>query len=100
MSAELLSRVEAFLREADMPPSTFGVYVLNDPRFVGDLRQGRTPHRLPCRASAAIRLSRRHRGRRVSARRPFLPREYHLPPRNFSRRSRASHRSYALGGSR
>lgn len=44
MSAELLSRVEAFLREADMPPSTFGVHVLHDPRFVGDLRQGRTPH--------------------------------------------------------
>lgn len=45
MSADLLHRVEAFLREADMPPTIFGRLALRDPRFVGDLRRGRKPHR-------------------------------------------------------
>lgn len=35
--------VERFLREVDMPPSTFGRRAINDPRFVGDLRNGREP---------------------------------------------------------
>lgn len=33
--------VERFLREMDMPPTTFGREAVNDPRFVRDLRNGR-----------------------------------------------------------
>lgn len=35
--------VERFLRETDMPPTKFGRAAVNDPRFVGDLRNGREP---------------------------------------------------------
>lgn len=41
MSGGLVQRVEAFLREADMPVSVFGRAVVNDPRLVSDLRKGR-----------------------------------------------------------
>lgn len=41
MSAALLERINAFLREADMPPSIFGRLVVRDPRLVDDLRRGR-----------------------------------------------------------
>lgn len=41
MSAGLVQRINAFLREADMPPSTFGRTVARDPRLVADLRNGR-----------------------------------------------------------
>ncbi len=37
--------VERFLREVDMPPTTFGRRAINDPRFVRDLRNGREPRR-------------------------------------------------------
>lgn len=39
----LLRSIEIFLREHDMLPSTFGREAANDPRFVFDLRNGRTP---------------------------------------------------------
>ncbi|WP_420606256.1 hypothetical protein [Novosphingopyxis sp.] len=35
--------VERFLREMNMPPTTFGRKAINDPRFVRDLRNGREP---------------------------------------------------------
>ncbi|MGN6689793.1 MAG: hypothetical protein ACTHJU_02490 [Sphingopyxis sp.] len=41
MSAALVQRINAFLREADMPPSAFGRVVAHDPRLVFDLRNGR-----------------------------------------------------------
>ncbi|GAA0862458.1 hypothetical protein GCM10009115_09200 [Sphingopyxis soli] len=41
MSAALVKRINAFLREADMPPSVFGRMVVRDPRLVDDLRRGR-----------------------------------------------------------
>lgn len=40
---ELLQQVENYLARTRMPPSTFGRVVVGDPRFVKDLRSGRTP---------------------------------------------------------
>lgn len=41
MSADLVHRINDFLREADMPKSVFGRSVARDPRLVGDLQNGR-----------------------------------------------------------
>lgn len=38
----LLNRVETYLRRTGMPPTRFGREAVRDPRFVHDLRQGRT----------------------------------------------------------
>ncbi|MGN6596196.1 hypothetical protein [Sphingopyxis terrae] len=47
----LLERIEAFLKEADMPPSVFGRAAVHDPRLVSDLRGGRICGRaVICRA--------------------------------------------------
>ncbi|SKB28262.1 hypothetical protein [Sphingopyxis flava] len=45
MERSLLQRVNAFLNESGMPPSTFGRAAVRDPRFVSDLRRGRVPGR-------------------------------------------------------
>ncbi len=39
----LLRQIERFLRETGMPWTKFGRLAAHDPRFVGDLRNGRTP---------------------------------------------------------
>ncbi|MBO9711404.1 hypothetical protein [Sphingomonas sp.] len=39
----VLRKVEKFLRKTDMPPTKFGRLAVNDPRLVGDLRNGREP---------------------------------------------------------
>lgn len=39
----LIRRIERFLRETGMPCTTFGRLAVRDPRFVEDLRNGRTP---------------------------------------------------------
>ena len=39
----LIRTIEKFLREHDMPATKFGRLAANDPRFVLDLRMGRTP---------------------------------------------------------
>lgn len=39
----LLRRIERFLRETGMSWTRFGRLATHDPRFVGDLRNGRTP---------------------------------------------------------
>lgn len=39
----LLWSIEAFLREHALPPSNLGRAAVGDPRFVFDLRRGRTP---------------------------------------------------------
>lgn len=39
--AGLIERINAFLREADMPPSVFGIAVARAPCLVSDLRNGR-----------------------------------------------------------
>jgi hypothetical protein len=50
MERSLLQRIEAFLKESQMPPSVFGRAAARDPRLVSDLRGGREPgRRLICR---------------------------------------------------
>jgi hypothetical protein len=39
----LIRRIERFLRDTGMPWTRFGRLAAHDPRFVGDLRNGRTP---------------------------------------------------------
>ncbi len=39
----LLAKVERFLRKSGVPPTRFGREAVRDPRFVFDLRRGRTP---------------------------------------------------------
>lgn len=41
----LLRAIEAFLIQYDMPATKFGRLAAHDPRFVLDLRMGRTPRR-------------------------------------------------------
>lgn len=50
MERRLVQRVEAFLRESDMPPTVFGRAAIGDPRLVADLRDGReTGLKVTCR---------------------------------------------------
>jgi hypothetical protein len=39
----LIRRIEVFLRRTGMPCTKFGRLAAHDPRFVGDLRNGRIP---------------------------------------------------------
>jgi len=39
----LIRKIEVFLRRTAMPATTFGRLAAGDPRFVTDLRNGRTP---------------------------------------------------------
>lgn len=39
----LIRRIEKFLRQTGMPWTKFGRLATHDPRFVGDLRNGRSP---------------------------------------------------------
>ena len=39
----LLRQIERFLRQTQMPWTKFGRLAAQDPRFVGDLRNGRVP---------------------------------------------------------
>ena len=39
----LIRRIERFLRDTGMPWTKFGRLATHDPRFVGDLRNGRSP---------------------------------------------------------
>ncbi|MEZ5737294.1 MAG: hypothetical protein R3E09_16100 [Novosphingobium sp.] len=39
----LIRQIERFLRETGMPWTKFGRLAAHDPRFVGDLRNGRIP---------------------------------------------------------
>lgn len=42
---ELLEQIESYLARSGVTASTFGREVMCDPRFVDDLRCGRTPRR-------------------------------------------------------
>lgn len=49
----LLGRIQYYLRRTGVPPTRFGREVVNDPRFVLDLRKGREPGRaITARVSA------------------------------------------------
>lgn len=39
----LIRKIEVFLRHTRMPPTKFGRLATSDPRFVLDLRNGRSP---------------------------------------------------------
>jgi hypothetical protein len=39
----LIRQIERFLRNTGMPWTKFGRLAVHDPRFVGDLRNGRSP---------------------------------------------------------
>ncbi|MEM8798697.1 MAG: hypothetical protein AAGF15_01320 [Pseudomonadota bacterium] len=39
----LLSEIESYLNETHIAPSRFGRDIVHDPRFVFDLRRGRSP---------------------------------------------------------
>ena len=39
----LIRKIESFLQKTGMPPTKFGRLATHDPRFVLDLRNGRTP---------------------------------------------------------
>lgn len=39
----LIRKIEVFLRRTRMPPTKFGRLATSDPRFVLDLRNGRSP---------------------------------------------------------
>lgn len=41
----LIRKIERFLRQTGMPWTRFGRLAARDPRFVQDLRNGRTPRR-------------------------------------------------------
>jgi hypothetical protein len=43
LAQNFLSEVEAFLARTKMSASAFGHGAVNDPNFVSDLREGRTP---------------------------------------------------------
>ncbi|HEX2763305.1 MAG TPA: hypothetical protein VHM92_05600 [Allosphingosinicella sp.] len=49
MDAQLLKRINRFLKRSRTPPTRFGRLALRDPQFVFDLRRGRTV-RPPTRA--------------------------------------------------
>ncbi|MCC2980147.1 MULTISPECIES: hypothetical protein [unclassified Sphingomonas] len=54
----LLIRIDRYLRQTGIPPSTFGRRAVNDPRLVRDLRAGRTPGARVCaRVEAMLRES-------------------------------------------
>ena len=55
MTMAVLSKIERFLRQSEMPPTRFGRIAVNDPRLVGDLRRGREPGpRLVARIEATL----------------------------------------------
>lgn len=51
----LLLKIDRYLRSTGMPPTKFGRLAVNDPRLVGDLRNGRVPGpRLRARVEAFV----------------------------------------------
>lgn len=56
----LLTQIDRYLRETDMPETRFGRLAVNDPRLVADLRRGRCPgSRMAARVRAFIAGGRR-----------------------------------------
>jgi len=39
----MLRKIELYLKKTAMPPTRFGRLAVNDPRLVGDLKNGREP---------------------------------------------------------
>ena len=60
----VLRKIDEYLGEAGMPPTTFGRLVARDPRLVRDLRRGRRP-RPPMMARLHGFLNRHHAGQQA-----------------------------------
>lgn len=58
---DVLTRIDEYLGEAGMPPTTFGRLAARDPRLVRDLRRDRRP-RPPMMARLQSFLNRHHAG--------------------------------------
>lgn len=43
MDMSMLRKIELYLKKTAMPPTRFGRLAVNDPRLVGDLKNGREP---------------------------------------------------------
>jgi len=43
MHMSMLRKIEIYLKRTAMPPTRFGRLAVNDPRLVGDLKNGREP---------------------------------------------------------
>ena len=43
MQMSVLRKIELYLKKTAMPPTRFGRLAVNDPRLVGDLKNGREP---------------------------------------------------------
>ena len=43
MNMSMLRKIELYLKRTAMPPTRFGRLAVNDPRLVGDLKNGREP---------------------------------------------------------
>jgi len=55
MHMSMLRKIEIYLKETAMPPTRFGRLAVNDPRLVGDLKNGREPgSRLVARVEAFL----------------------------------------------
>lgn len=65
----LLRAIETYLRVTATPPTRFGREVVNDPRFVLDLRNGREPRNATCARVFAWLADRETRTRPVAGRR-------------------------------
>jgi hypothetical protein len=65
----LLKAIETYLRATEMPPTRFGREVVNDPRFVLDLRNGREPRNATCARVFAWLAAREQRPRAIAGRR-------------------------------
>ncbi len=63
----LITTIERFLREVDMPATKFGRLAVRDPRFVLDLRMGREPgNRVRCRVEHFMNIHRAKRSHAVT----------------------------------
>ena len=71
----LICQIEKFLRRTGMPWTRFGRLAASDPRFVGDLRRGRTP-----RGDTAARIERFMASYLASIPRPDAAPENSLTP--------------------
>ena len=66
----MLRKIEIYLRETAMPPTRFGRLAVNDPRLVGDLKNGREPgDRLIARIEAFLAHGPEKHGPKTAAKR-------------------------------
>ena len=63
MHMSMLRKIEIYLKKTAMPPTRFGRLAVNDPRLVGDLKNGREPgSRVVARIEAFLARGRENLG--------------------------------------